>query len=352
MGDHPGHVRDPEPRPAGRHRHRQAADDDRRDAQRHRGRTSSAWSPAWPTTRWPPPRSSSSGCGSARPTSSRPRSDSSTTPGPPAPGVPSPASASSRRGCWSRATPRSPAPPPRAGWPPTSAPGVDEHRGPMRFGRTLALLGVALAALALGPWVLLVALAALAVPGCGRGCGRPGGPRWPGGRARRGGRPGRGGPGRLAAGPAGPGALVTPGYVGRPAFARPVRVGLPRPPGLAAAAAGRGRRPARGVPAGRHGLVRPGAVRPRRRGRARPAGRPVRGPAGPGPAGDRPRHDAPVGDQGPAGAALDLRPARRHRRRPAATARSTSTSATAPWWPPRTGGCWSSPPRTPRATPT
>ena len=37
VGDHPGHVRRPEPRAAGRHRHRQAAHDDRRGAERHRG---------------------------------------------------------------------------------------------------------------------------------------------------------------------------------------------------------------------------------------------------------------------------------------------------------------------------
>ena len=232
VGDHPRHVRHPEPGPAGRHRHRQAAHDDRRDAHRRPRRTSSAWSPGSPTTRWPPPPSSSSSCGCARPTSSPPPSGSSTTPGPPAPGVPSPASGSSRPGCWSPATPRSPA---RR----RSREGRSGVRPPgsMRFQRT------ARPARASRPAVLARARALGAARprwrrcpcrGCGRGCG----PTW-----------------RVTAVvvaaalalaglvvlvpdgwlpiPPGPGRLVTPGYVGRPAAERPIRMDVPQHPHLA-----------------------------------------------------------------------------------------------------------------------
>ena len=106
----------------------------------------------------------------------------------------------------------------------------------MRFPRTLALLGIALLCLALGPWVLIAACGSLMVRGV---------------RDRL--RPTR----RLAgiltsivaglavlllvvpAGwlpiPPGPGALVTPAYVGRPAYARPIRLSVPQPPGVARA---------------------------------------------------------------------------------------------------------------------
>lgn len=104
----------------------------------------------------------------------------------------------------------------------------------MRFQRTLALLGVALLCLALGPWVLLAALGSLYVR-----------------RVRDWVRPTRrvvGVATAVVAGlagvvvvvpdgwlpiPPGPGALVTPAYVGRPAWARPIRTPVPDPPGLA-----------------------------------------------------------------------------------------------------------------------
>ncbi len=103
----------------------------------------------------------------------------------------------------------------------------------MRFQRTLALLGVGLLWLALGPWVLVLALAALGLP-----------------RVRSWLRPGRrttayaAGAVVLLAGlvlvvpdgwlpiPPGPGALVTSGYAGRPVTPRPLDGGprsLPDP---------------------------------------------------------------------------------------------------------------------------
>jgi hypothetical protein len=103
----------------------------------------------------------------------------------------------------------------------------------MRYARTTVLLGVLALWLALGPWVLLAAAAALAVP-----------------RVRSWLRPGRRVTLALAAGaaaltalvvlvpdgwlpiPPGGGALVTPAYLGRPAVAAPLRVDLPRAPGL------------------------------------------------------------------------------------------------------------------------
>lgn len=104
----------------------------------------------------------------------------------------------------------------------------------MRFQRTLALLGVGLLWLALGPWVLAAALGSLFVR-----------------RIRDWIRPTRRVVG-IATGvltglagmvvavpdgwlpvPPGPGALVTPAYVGRPATARPIRMSVPEPPGLA-----------------------------------------------------------------------------------------------------------------------
>ncbi len=104
----------------------------------------------------------------------------------------------------------------------------------MRFQRTLALLGVGLVWLALGPWVLPAALALLFVPRV-RAWLRP---TW------------RVSAVAAAAGlalvglvvlvpdgwlpiPPGPGVLVTPGYVGRPAAAHPVRLEVPRHPHLA-----------------------------------------------------------------------------------------------------------------------
>jgi len=104
----------------------------------------------------------------------------------------------------------------------------------MRFTRTLTLLGVGLVWLALGPWVLPAALALLLVPRV-RAWLRP---TWravlgvsaavlalvglvvlvPDGWLRI---------------PPGPGALVTPGYVGRPAAVRPIRMDVPQQPHLA-----------------------------------------------------------------------------------------------------------------------
>ncbi len=104
----------------------------------------------------------------------------------------------------------------------------------MRFQRTVALLVVALAWLTLGPWVLLVALGLLFVP-----------------RVRHWLRPTWRVAGILVAAvaalvglvvvipdgwlpiPPGPGRLVTPGYVGRPATPHPIRMEVPQHPGLA-----------------------------------------------------------------------------------------------------------------------
>ncbi|HEU4811018.1 MAG TPA: hypothetical protein VFT00_02640 [Nocardioides sp.] len=104
----------------------------------------------------------------------------------------------------------------------------------MRFRRPLALLGVLLLCLALGPWVLVAALGSLFAP-----------------RVREWLRPTRRVVGIVTvvlvgiAGlvvvipdgwlpiPPGPGALVTPAYVGRPASARPIRMAVPVLPGLA-----------------------------------------------------------------------------------------------------------------------
>ncbi|MCW2793924.1 MAG: hypothetical protein JWO76_3022 [Nocardioides sp.] len=108
----------------------------------------------------------------------------------------------------------------------------------MRFQRTLALLGVLLAWLALGPLVLVAVVVAFAVP-------RSRHRLWDWLR-----------PTRRVVGlwvatlavlvglvvvipdgwlpiPPGPGAMVTPGYVGRPAFAHPIRTQVPQHPGLA-----------------------------------------------------------------------------------------------------------------------
>ncbi len=103
----------------------------------------------------------------------------------------------------------------------------------MRYGRTLALLATALLWLAVGPWVLLAALAALAI-----------------GRVRAWLRPTRRVSLSVVAGlaavtglvvlvpdgwlpiPPGAGALVTPAYVGRPAPAQPLHLDAPRPPTL------------------------------------------------------------------------------------------------------------------------
>ena len=104
----------------------------------------------------------------------------------------------------------------------------------MRFQRTLALVGVGLVWLALGPWVLPAALALLFVPRV-RAWLRP---TWPVSAV-------------VAAAalalvglvvlvpdgwlpiPPGPGYLVTPGYVGRPAAERPIRLDVPQHPHLA-----------------------------------------------------------------------------------------------------------------------
>jgi hypothetical protein len=104
----------------------------------------------------------------------------------------------------------------------------------MRYARTTAVLVVLALWLALGPWVLLSAAAAFSVP-----------------RVRAWLRPSRRAALALVAVsltalvvlvpdgwlpiPPGGGALVTPAYVGRPAVAVPLRVDLPREPGLAAA---------------------------------------------------------------------------------------------------------------------
>ncbi|GAB3792947.1 SMP-30/gluconolactonase/LRE family protein [Nocardioides ungokensis] len=105
----------------------------------------------------------------------------------------------------------------------------------MRFQRSLTLLGVGLLWLALGPWVLPAALATLLVP-----------------RVRAWMRPTWRAVAAVAAAvlalaglvwlvpdgwlpiPPGPGALVTPGYVGRPAAVRPIRMEVPQQPHLAA----------------------------------------------------------------------------------------------------------------------
>ncbi|MGZ4465569.1 MAG: hypothetical protein ACXVW0_09440 [Nocardioides sp.] len=104
----------------------------------------------------------------------------------------------------------------------------------MRFQRTAALLAALLLYVALGPWVVPLAVGALAVPRV-RAWLRP---TW-----------------RVVAGwvaavlaltglvlvvpdgwlpiPPGPGALVTPAYLGRPAIAHPVGLHVPQVPGLA-----------------------------------------------------------------------------------------------------------------------
>ena len=105
----------------------------------------------------------------------------------------------------------------------------------MRFQRTAALLGTLALWLALGPWVLVPALGLLLVP-----------------RVRYWLLPDWRVAGVLVAAlgaltglvllvpdgwlpiPPGPGALVTPGYVGRPAVPRPVALPVPHHPGLAA----------------------------------------------------------------------------------------------------------------------
>lgn len=111
----------------------------------------------------------------------------------------------------------------------------------MRFQRSLALLGVGLLCLALGPWVLVAGIGSLFV-----------------GRVREWLRPSRHVVGigtAVVAGlaglvvavpdgwlpvPPGAGALVTPSYVGRPASARPIRMSAPEPPGLARGGAAAG----------------------------------------------------------------------------------------------------------------
>ena len=94
--------------------------------------------------------------------------------------------------------------------------------------------------------------------------------------------------------PPGPG-IVTPGYVGRPAVARPVAAAAAAGPGHGAGAPWAG--PLGESPPGRHRVVRPRAVRGPGVRRARPAGRAVRQVAG--AAGHRPRLDAVAGRQGP-----------------------------------------------------
>ena len=182
----------------------------------------------------------------------------------------------------------------------------------MRFARTMALLGRR-------------PLGSRSAPGCcsprprrspsrgsGPGCGptrragaRPGRRRSPPLTA-----PGRGGPGRLAAGPARQRRPGHPGVRRAAGVRRPLRVGLPAPARAWPPAAPAPRRPARGVPAGRH---RPGSAGSR----APPAAVGRRDGWSPGaPTGGAaalqvidPEHDAPAGQQGPPGDA----PAARHR---------------------------------------
>src|SRR6478735_5232335 len=106
--------------------------------------------------------------------------------------------------------------------------------GSMRFQRTLALVGVALLWLALGPWVLPATLATLSVPRV-RAWLRP---TWRMGATLAAVVLGLVGlvvlvPDGWLPIPPGPGALVTPRYVGRPAFARPIRTEMPQDPHLA-----------------------------------------------------------------------------------------------------------------------
>ena len=104
----------------------------------------------------------------------------------------------------------------------------------MRFQRTLALAGVALLWLALGPWVLPAALATLFLPRV-RAWLRP---TWRVGAIMAAVVLGLVGlvvliPDGWLPIPPGPGALVTPRYVGRPAFARPIRTEVTQDPHLA-----------------------------------------------------------------------------------------------------------------------
>ncbi|WP_372729706.1 hypothetical protein [Nocardioides sp.] len=109
----------------------------------------------------------------------------------------------------------------------------------MRFQRTLALVGVALVWLALGPWVLLAVAALLLVPRVRYWL-------WPTREVVA------GWAGAVVAAtvlvvavpdgwlpvPTGSGALVTDSYVGRPTFRQPLRLEMPAHPGLAADGAG------------------------------------------------------------------------------------------------------------------
>ena len=104
----------------------------------------------------------------------------------------------------------------------------------MRFQRTLALLGVGLVWLALGPWVLPAALATLLVPRV-RAWLRP---TWRVSLAVTGAVLALAGlvvlvPDGWLPMPPGPGALVTVGYAGRPAAVRPIRTDVPQDPRLA-----------------------------------------------------------------------------------------------------------------------
>ena len=233
--------------------------------------------------------------------------------------------------------------------------------------RAAALAAVFLLWLLLGPWVLLLALASLAIPRV-RWWLRPERPWRVAGIAA--------GAIALLAGlvvvipdawlpiPPGPALLVTPSYVGRAAVARPVTgVDVPQHPHLARNGAssmhndawasdaytwaGPDRRPARG----RHRVVRRRGVRHPRVRLARPDRRPVRRPRGADPAGARPRLDAADRHQGPARPAWPST-ARSRGRTSAAAPTSTSTRTTAPSSRPPTAGSWPSRPPTPTATPT
>ena len=331
VGDHPRHDRRPHPGPAGRDRHRQAADDDRRDRLRQ-GRPDLGLVTGLDADPVAAALDLAEQLRAARPTSSPRPSGSSTPPGAPAPGVRSRGSGSSRPGCWPPATPRSPARRRSGRSLRSSAPGADEvpaHRGAARRRPPVPRARP------------------LGAPRRPRRPPRPGGARLApphvAGDRHRGGRRARArrsrgrGPGRLAPGPARPGRLGHAG-VRREAGGR-----APDPHvGPAAPGAGAERheldarrrvgvrhlpveRAPRGVTRDRHRVVRPRGLRQPRRRLPRPAGGALRRPARAEAARHRPRQHATAGDQGApgpsrrieaVGARLRRRPLLPRRRRP------------------------------------